>query len=67
MLDSISNSVEQNVVLKNMVEENEGESKEANTGLAYGIGFGSGFLIYITMFIFGAMVMRGVAEEKQIV
>lgn len=64
VLDSISNSVEQNVVLKNMVEENEGESKEANTGLAYGIGFGSGFLIYITMFIFGAMVMRGVAEEK---
>jgi ABC-2 type transport system permease protein len=64
VLDSISNSVEENVVLKNMVEEAEGESKEANTGLAYGIGFGSGFLIYITMFIFGAMVMRGVAEEK---
>lgn len=64
VLDSISNSVEKNVVLKNMVEETEGESKEANTGLAYGIGFGSGFLIYITMFIFGAMVMRGVAEEK---
>ena len=64
VLDSISNRVEENVVLKNMVEEAEGESKEANTGLAYGIGFGSGFLIYITMFIFGAMVMRGVAEEK---
>ncbi len=64
VLDSISNSVEENVVLKNMVEEAEGNSKEANTGLAYGIGFGSGFLIYITMFIFGAMVMRGVAEEK---
>lgn len=64
VLDSISSSVEENVVLKNMVEETEGESKEANTGLAYGIGFGSGFLIYITMFIFGAMVMRGVAEEK---
>lgn len=64
VLDSISNSVEENVVLRNMVEEAEGQSKEANTGLAYGIGFGSGFLIYLTMFIFGAMVMRGVAEEK---
>jgi len=64
VLDSISNRVEENVVLKNMVEETEGKSKEANTGLAYGVGFGSGLLIYITMFIFGAMVMRGVAEEK---
>jgi hypothetical protein len=27
-------------------------------------GFASGILIYITMFIFGAMVMRGVMEEK---
>ncbi len=63
-LDSISNASEDNVTLTNMVEDGKGKSKEANTGIAYAIGFGSGFLIYMTMFIFGAMVMRGVAEEK---
>jgi ABC-2 type transport system permease protein len=63
-LDSIADASEANVTLKNMVADEAGTAKEANTGLAYGIGFGSGFLIYLTMFIFGAMVMRGVAEEK---
>ncbi len=38
--------------------------KKGNSGLAYGIGYGSGFLIYITLFIYGTMVMRGVMEEK---
>ncbi len=46
------------------VEENGGTVKESNAALSYGIGFGSGMLIYITMFIYGAMVMRGVMEEK---
>lgn len=63
-LDSIADASEENVSLTNMVDEGNGKSKEANTGIAYAIGFGSGFLIYMTMFIFGAMVMRGVAEEK---
>jgi ABC-2 type transport system permease protein len=63
-LDSIAEASEANVSMKNMVADESGDAKEANTGLAYGIGFGSGLLIYMTMFIFGAMVMRGVAEEK---
>ncbi len=46
------------------VEESGGKAKESNAALSYGIGFGSGMLIYITMFIYGAMVMRGVMEEK---
>lgn len=63
-LDSISKATDDAVVLTNKVKEKDGKAKESNAGLAYGIGFGSGILIYITMFIFGAMVMRGVAEEK---
>lgn len=63
-LDSISDASDENVIMKTMIADEEGEAKESNSGLAYGIGFGSGLLIYITMFIFGAMVMRGVAEEK---
>jgi ABC-2 type transport system permease protein len=40
------------------------EAKKGNSELAYGIGYGCGFLIYITLLIYGTMVMRGVTEEK---
>lgn len=63
-LDSISKASDKSAQLENIVRGKGGKSREANAGLAYGVGFGSGILIYITMFIFGAMVMRGVAEEK---
>lgn len=36
----------------------------AEAGISYAIGYISGFLIYIVLFIYGAMVMRGVMEEK---
>ena len=45
-------------------EDKGNASKESNAGLAMGIGYASGFLIYITLFIYGTMVMRGVMEEK---
>jgi ABC-2 type transport system permease protein len=38
--------------------------KESNTGLAVIIGYACGILIYITMLVYGMMVMRGVMEEK---
>jgi ABC-2 type transport system permease protein len=38
--------------------------KKGNSGFAYAVGYGSGFLIYITLLIYGTMVMRGVSEEK---
>lgn len=46
------------------IEESGDKAQESSAGLSYAIGFGSGMLIYITMFIYGAMVMRGVMEEK---
>jgi ABC-2 type transport system permease protein len=60
MLDSISKASKEAAQVENTLDSGE----ETNAGLAYGIGFGSGILIYITMFVFGAMVMRGVMEEK---
>ncbi len=38
--------------------------KDDKAGVSYGVGFASGFLIYIVLFIYGSMVMRGVMEEK---
>jgi ABC-2 type transport system permease protein len=41
-----------------------GKEKESSAGIAYGIGYFTGFLIYIFMFVYGAQVMQGVIEEK---
>lgn len=50
--------------LDNRVQDEKGVSKKVNANANSLIGFFSGILIYITMFVFGAMVMRGVMEEK---
>ncbi|MGV3529258.1 MAG: ABC transporter permease [Flavisolibacter sp.] len=41
-----------------------GKNVNNNFELASGIGYVTAFLIYITLFIYGVMVMRGVMEEK---
>lgn len=40
------------------------KDSNARAGISYGVGYFSGFLIYIILFIYGTMVMRGVMEEK---
>jgi ABC-2 type transport system permease protein len=64
VLDSISKLATGAFSIDNRQTNKEGKSKEVNADVNAGVGFGSGILIYITMFIFGAMVMRGVMEEK---
>ena len=63
-LDSISRKNSGSSVIDNRLVDDAGGQKKVNPQLNYMVGFGSGILIYITMFIFGAMVMRGVMEEK---
>jgi ABC-2 type transport system permease protein len=58
-LDSLQQSNE----IKFASTEGKNDS-DAKAGISYGVGFGSGFLIYIILFIYGSMVMRGVMEEK---
>ena len=40
------------------------DNKETNSGIASGIGYVMGILIYMVIFIYGSGVMRGVMEEK---
>jgi ABC-2 type transport system permease protein len=63
-LDSISRESLGAFTIENRLTTETGKSEEVNAAVNYVVGFGSGILIYITMFIFGAMVMRGVMEEK---
>ncbi|NSL88840.1 ABC transporter permease [Chitinophaga sp. Mgbs1] len=56
-LDAISSTV--SVEFKTGDEEKKGSS-----WVAYGVGYASGFIIYIILLLFGTSVMRGVMEEK---
>jgi len=56
-------SLRQSSRVKFISSKGEEESK-TKAGISYGVGFVSGFLIYIILFIYGTMVMRGVMEEK---
>ena len=63
LIDSIKSRA--NEVKIDAVKKDElGKLTSSNFELASGIGYATAFLIYITLFIYGVMVMRGVMEEK---
>ena len=64
VLDSINKIREDQLYKFSPVIKQGNKIEQSNAGLSYGIGFGSGILIYMTLFIYGAAVMRGVMEEK---
>jgi ABC-2 type transport system permease protein len=64
LLDSINKINEADSYQFRTVVKQGNKTEKSNSALSYGIGYGSGFLIYITLFIYGAAVMRGVMEEK---
>jgi len=41
-----------------------GEAKDSDTRIAMGIAMGLSVLIYLSLFLYGAQVMRGIIEEK---
>lgn len=63
-LEEILASIETNINLRSITWSEEGEEKESHAEIAMGVGYIGGFLIYFFIFLFGAMVMRGVIEEK---
>ncbi|WP_282636931.1 ABC transporter permease [Sphingobacterium thalpophilum] len=42
----------------------DGEEKNSNTAIAMGIGVALAILVYLSLFLYGAQVMRGIIEEK---
>jgi ABC-2 type transport system permease protein len=40
------------------------EGKKGSSAVAFGVGYASGFIVYVILMIFGMSVMRGVMEEK---
>ncbi|MBI1184344.1 ABC transporter permease [bacterium] len=54
-------SIDVEVETKPISEEG---AKQGNVKIAAGLAFGSAFLLYFFIFIYGSMVLRGVQEEK---
>lgn len=64
ILDSINKIKEDQLYKFSTVIKQGTKTEQSNSRLSSGIGYGSGILIYMTLFIYGAAVMRGVMEEK---
>jgi len=57
-------SLQQEKETINFTSANGKTENETKVGVSYAVGIISGFMIYIILFIYGTMVMRGVMEEK---
>jgi len=63
-IDTLSlHKISSNIIVKSS-ELTETGSKNANIGATYALAFAGAILIYMSLFIYGAQVMRGVIEEK---
>ena len=56
-------AIAKEVNIENTIDTKEG-AKKSVAGVAYGVSFACGILIYMMMIIYGTQVMRGVTEEK---
>ena len=62
-LDDILSAIKTRINIRTIIWQGS-EEKESMSEVAMIVGYISGFLIYIFIFLFGGLVMRGVIEEK---
>lgn len=53
-----------NIHIETLKVDEKGDVVKGSAEIAMAIGYAAGFIIYMFVFIYGAMVMRGVMEEK---
>src|SRR3954471_8467383 len=56
-------AIKSDVKVDSQIDSEQGGKKSVE-GVAYGVAFAAGILIYMVLLIYGTMVMRGVMEEK---
>lgn len=62
-IDSVK-SVDDKVNISSKEISDTGDSKESHTEVAMGIAMSLSVLVYLSLFLYGAQVMRGIIEEK---
>lgn len=60
----IINEVRTQVSIKSITVDDEGAETVSDATVNYALGFSSGILIYIFIFVYGNQIMQGVIEEK---
>ncbi len=63
-LDEILRSINTSVRVQTIKMDETGSARETSTGISMALAYLGGFLMYMLVFMFGSMVMRGVIEEK---
>jgi ABC-2 type transport system permease protein len=63
-LESRLASTKTHISLNTIKIGEKGEAVKSSTEMAMAIGYAAGFVIYMFVFIYGTMVMKGVMEEK---
>ncbi|MBD1394984.1 ABC transporter permease [Mucilaginibacter glaciei] len=58
------NSIKKSRINISAMEVTDAGTKDANVGASMGVGIACAIFIYLSLFIYGAQVMRGVIEEK---
>ncbi len=53
-----------NASLSSFTISEDGQAKESNSKLSFAIGYGTGFLIYMFIFVYGSQIMQSVLDEK---
>lgn len=63
-LDEILQTINTSVRIQTIKIDESGSTRETSTGISMALAYIGGFLMYMLVFMFGSMVMRGVIEEK---
>jgi len=63
-LDEILKTINTSVKVQTIKIDDAGGVTQTSTGISMALAYISGFLMYMLVFMFGSMVMRGVIEEK---
>lgn len=63
-LDEILRAINSSVRIQTIKIDETGSARETSTDIAMALAYIGGFMMYMLVFMFGAMVMRGVIEEK---
>lgn len=63
-MDKLIDNIQSDTKFTTFQTDEQGSDKETNVGAYMAVGYIASFIIYMFIFMFGGMVMRGVIEEK---
>lgn len=60
----VLNSLKAQIDFETLSQSEGGEAKKSNSGISLAVGYVTGFLIYMFIFVYGSQIMQSVLDEK---